>query len=278
MTFSPMKTSDTLVSKTKTLIYADAGWGKTKQASYFQAAFGPGFVLSGESGLITLAKESIDYLPFNKWDDESEGDGGSFRGICKQMTGADFKAMKYRWIMIDSLTEVADLCFQHFAAKKYKANWDLYTDYGVALLGAVKWFRDLPYHVIVTALKKEDRDDNGVPEYWPMMKGNIVQRQITGIFDNVLGGIIRTKYTEDDTLRVRPIVDRFIVTNRVGGYTAKVRTPYPERLKPVERADAGIPHLIKKMLASEESWKKYTEIEAAAKAATTAAEKEAANV
>jgi hypothetical protein len=66
MTFTPMKTDDLTLSKTKTLIYANAGWGKTKQAAYYQAAFGPGFVISGESGLITLAKDKIDYLPFTK--------------------------------------------------------------------------------------------------------------------------------------------------------------------------------------------------------------------
>jgi hypothetical protein len=270
MTFEPMSTDDLSTSKTKTLVYANAGWGKTKQASYYQAMFGPGFVLSGESGLITLAKEKIHYLPFTRWDDESQGDGPSFRGIAKQMAGSDLKAMGYKWIMTDSLTEVADLCFKHFDDKGFKNSWDLYGAYGAALLGAVKWFRDLPYHVIVTSLVKEDRDDNGVPEYWPMLKGNQVQRQITGIFDNVLGGIIRTRYTEDDEYKVRPITDRFMVTNRVGGWIGKVRTPYPERVKPVERAENGIPFLIKKMLMSEANWKKYVEIEAASKAATTA--------
>lgn len=276
MTFTPLKTDDLSTNKTKTLIYANAGWGKTKQAAYYQAAFGPGFVISGESGLITLARDKIDYLPFSKWDDESEGNGASFKSIAKQMMGADFKAMNYKWLMVDSLTELADVCFKHHNDKVYKNTWDLYGDYGAALLGAVKWFRDLPYHVIVTSLVKEDHDDNGAPEYWPMLKGNIVQRQITGIFDNVLGGIIRTKYAEDDEMRVRPIVDRFMVTGRVGGWIGKVRTPYPERVKPVEKADSGIPFLIRKMLMSEANWKKYQDtVEAAKTPAPATTEKEA---
>jgi hypothetical protein len=236
-------------------------------------------VISGESGLLTLAKEKIDYLPFTRWDDESEGTGTSFRDIARQMMQQDFKDMKYKWVMLDSLTEAADLCFKHFNDKAYKNTWDLYGDYGAALLGAVKWLRDLPYHVIVTSLVKEDKDDNGLPEYWPMLKGNLVQRQITGIFDNVLGGISRTKYADDDEMRVKPITDRFFVTNRVGGWIAKVRTPYPERVKPVERADNGVPFLIKKMLMDEASWAKYAALEAAAKTpAPATSEKEATNV
>ena len=264
MSFEPLKTGDVSATKTKTLVYADAGWGKTKQASYYKAAFGPGFVLSGESGLITLAKDQIDYLPFLRWDEDSQGDGAAFRALAKQMVTSEFKAMGYKWIMVDSLTELADLCYKHFQDKGYKNGWDLYNDYGTALLGAMKWFRDLPYHVIVTSLVKEDRDDNGAPQYWPMMKGNMAQRQITGIFDNVLGGIVRTQYAESDERRVKPIVDRFMVTARVGGWTGKVRTPYPERVKPVERADAGIPFLLRKLLMTETNWKTYLAAEKAA--------------
>jgi hypothetical protein len=129
----------------------------------------------------------------------------------------------------------------------------------------------------VTSLVKEDHDDNGAPEYWPMLKGNQVQRQITGIFDNVLGGIIRTKYADDDEFRVRPIVDRYMVTNRVGGWIGKVRTPYPERVKPVEKADNGIPFLIKKMLMPEAAWAKYqAAIDAAKTPVPATTEKETA--
>lgn len=253
--FVPMKTSGVSVrSAQKTLLYAHHGFGKTTQAKYLQEEYGPGFVISGESGLRSLMFEDIDYLPFSSWDGLHDPDKKiySFKGICNMMTSPEFEAMGYTWIMIDSLTELSEQCLAFHEAENVgsKNGFKVWGDYGSAMLGACKWIRDLPYHVLVTSLAKEETDDNGNTDYWPAVKGNAVGKQLPGIFDNVFCGV---RTTQGD--RTDPKIERYIVTEEVRGWHGKARDPR-RRLKPVEKC-ANVVQLFNRLEMTDSEYEKF---------------------
>lgn len=256
--FKPMNTNDTDVVLRKVLMYAHHGWGKTTQAAHYQKHFGKGFIISGESGLSSIKSSGIDYLPFSSFDGRHDPAKGvySFKGICELMTTPEFKAMGYQWIMVDSLTELSDLAHAHVEAehKGEKNGFKIWGDYASLMLGACKWVRDLPYHVVVTALAKEESNDNGEVEYWPMVKGSAVQKQLPGIFDCVLCGVRTTKMEANGTTKIR----RLIVTDEYKGWHGKVRDE-KRRLKSVEEV-ADITTLFVKMDMSDEDFAKIQSV------------------
>jgi len=232
MSFKPLNTSDATTTYFKSLLYSVHGWGKTTQAKHFAKKYGKGFILSGEAGLSSVRSAGIDYLPFSSFDGPNSPESGpwSFIGICRAMQSPEFKAQGYQWVMLDSLTELSDMVMQWATAKaereaidagKKVNGFDLFRDYGARMLGACKFIRDLPYQVIVSALAKaKEIEETGEIEYWPMVQGNQVAMQIPGIFDHVLGGVMRTtKATKD----VPSETKRYIVTGKYGGWQGKTR-------------------------------------------------------
>lgn len=250
--FKPMNTSDENILLRKVLMYAHHGWGKTSQAANYQKTLGKGFIISGESGLSSIRSAGIDYLPFSSFDGRHDPANNvySFKGICEMMTTKEFKDAGYQWIMVDSLTELSDLALAHVEAqhKGEKNGFKVWGDYASLLIGACKWVRDLPYHVVVTALAKEESNDNGEIEYWPMVKGSAVQKQLPGIFDCVLCGVRTTSVEPSGAVRIR----RLIVTDEYKGWHGKVRDE-KRRLKSVEDV-ADITELFAKMDASDEEF------------------------
>jgi hypothetical protein len=146
----------------------------------------------------------------------------------------DFKKQEYKWLAIDSLTELSEQLISHLE-KEYEGNsngFQMWGDYNRLMLGALKWIRDLPIHVYVTCLAKEEKDANDVTQYWPLVKGNAVSKHVPALFDHVLCGVRATEKNDQGTPRVR----RFVVTDEVSGWHGKVRDPR-NRLKPYEQVD-----------------------------------------
>ena len=228
-----MSTANLKKSPVKTLLYAHHGFGKTWQCRNFQERYGKGFVISGEAGLKSIGDIDIDYLPFISWNGPVDEDNNvySFRSIVKLMQTAEFKAMGYKWICIDSLTELGERLME-FLEKEHEGNkntFALWADYGRLMTGSLKWVRDLPYHVYITCLAKEEKDANDVTQYWPMVAGQAVGKKIPALFDHVLCGVRSTDV--DDT--GKPKVKRYIVTDEVHGWHGKTRDPR-HRLDPFE--------------------------------------------
>lgn len=244
MAFKPMNTADGSADFRKLLLYGFAGWGKTTQAIYYKERYGKGFILSGESGLSAIRSAGIDYLPFSSFNGPVDPDKGvySFTELARIILSDEFKAAGYKWLMLDSLTELSDLVMawakDQAAAKAKEQNkrintFEVYSEYGDKMIGAIKFIRDLPYHVVVTALAKQTQDEaTGQTDYWPAVQSNRVQMQIPGLFDCVLCGI----RTTDKDQEGKQVVRRFIVTDEIAGWHGKVRD---ERriLQPVEEED-----------------------------------------
>jgi len=257
MAFMPKKVNDGSVSSaSKTLLMSHHGWGKTYQCRYLQESLGPGFIISGEAGLKSLEDTDIDYLDFSSWDGVHDPEKGvySFRGIIKMMRTPEFKKMGYKWICIDSLTELSDRLFQHATEETADSGntWQKYDVHSTQLIGAMKYVRDMPVHIYVTALVAEEQDDNGQVHYWPLTKSKKLGKQIPALFDHVLCGIKRTSGAPES-----PLIERFVITEEVKGWHGKVRDPR-NRLRPVERCD-NVVHLFDRMAMEDTEYQKYLE-------------------
>lgn len=232
--FKAMRTSDLRGSgPTKVLLYAHHGFGKTYQCRFYQERYGKGLIISGESGLKSVEDVAIDYLPFSSWDGAHDPEAGvfSFRGIVKMLHGPEFREAGYKWIGIDSVSEMSERLIEHLE-REHKGetnNFVLWQDYNRMMIGALKWVRDLPVHVYATCLAKEERDDNDRVHYWPLVKGQSVSKQIPALFDHVFCG---QRVTDRDD-EGNPIVRRFFVTDEVAGWHGKARDPHGA-LKPYE--------------------------------------------
>jgi hypothetical protein len=250
--FKVKKTSDAAVSgPSKVLLYSHHGFGKTYQCRYYQEAYGRGLILSGEAGLKSIGDVDIDYLPFTSWDGkhDPENDVYSFRGICRMIASPEFKKAGYTWICLDSLTELSERLID-FLEEEHKGatnKFALWADYSRLMLGTLKWLRDMPLHVYVSCLAKEESDENGSTQYWPLTKGQAVSKHIPALFDHVFAGVRTTDKGEDGTVRVK----RYFATDEVGGWHGKVRDPR-QRLRPYEPAEGGIPQLLQRMTVSDE--------------------------
>lgn len=252
MAFKPLNTKDDSTAFRKTLLLAHAGWGKTTQAKHYQAAYGPGFIISGEAGLSSIRSAGIDYLPFSSFDGKVDENAGiySFTSICRAIISPEFKAMGYKWIMLDSLTELSDMVLawsdakaiaDAAAANKKVNGFDKWGEYKDKMVGACKFIRDLPYHVIITSLVKEGEDMNGEAIRMPLLQGSAVQAQIPGIFDNVMCGIATGERQADGTVNTR----RFIVSSAYKGWNGKVRDEHGV-IKPIEET-GNVCELLKRL-------------------------------
>ena len=210
----------------KTLLYAHHGYGKTYQCRNFQKRYGPGLIISGEAGLKSIEDVDIDFIPFTSWDGEMNADEGvySFRGIMREIGRKGYlTGSGYKWIAIDSLTELSERLIEHLE-EEHKGNpntFALWQDYARLMLGALKWVRDLPVHVYVTCLAKEEKDNNDATQFWPHVKGQSVSKQVPAIFDHVLCGVRVTEKND----RGIPRPKRIIVTDELHGWHGKVRDP-----------------------------------------------------
>ncbi len=248
-----MNTSDiTHGGPTKVLLYAHHGWGKTYQCRFYQKRFGKGLIISGEAGLKSVEDVDIDYLPFTSWDKEHNPDEGvySFKGIINMLNTPEFKSAGYKWIAIDSLTEMSERLIEQLEEEhKGGNNFALWGDYNRLMLGALKWVRDLPYHVYVSALAKEEKDANDVTQYWVLVKGASVSKHVPALFDHVFCGVRTTEKTDNGLPKVR----RYVVTDEVSGWHGKTRDPR-NLLAPFEEVD-DITELLARMSAPAENSK-----------------------
>jgi len=256
MAFTVMSTKNLAEdSKSKTLLYAHHGWGKTYQCRFYQERFGKGFVISGEAGLKSIGDIEIDYLPFTSWDgtvDESKNIY-SFREIMKLIRSEEFRKAGYKWICIDSLTEVGERLMEHLEKEHEHNNnkFQIYADYSRLMTGSLKFIRDLDYHVYITCLAKEEKDANDVTQYWPMLPGQAVGKKVPALFDHVMCGV-RTTKTDD---KGNPRVKRYVVTDEVSGWHGKTRDPR-KRVNAIEECD-DITELFSRMMMTDADFKNF---------------------
>ena len=176
-------------NRLKILVYGASGAGKTRLISTINE---PVLIVSAEAGTLCLKGHSIDVV------DIQTDDEGALLGKEKRIkrlsdvyeylqTTEAIK--KYKWIALDSLTEIMQNLVEGLKAKPEfddpKMTMRLWGEYADRAKAIIKSFRDLPqYNVIMTALDKTDKDENGIRYQAIDVQGSIGER-LPSYFDEV---------------------------------------------------------------------------------------------
>ena len=159
------------------MIYGQSGIGKTSILGTLP--LNETLIISAESGLLCLQDKSIDVLEAKSY----EAVRGAFSYL---VTGKD--EGKYKFVCIDSLTEISDLLVKNLKAKDEYKNpsnaLKLWGEFSETMIGLIKAFRDLDRHIVFTALA-DDVNDGGIITKKPMIAGNKAQQLMPSFFDEV---------------------------------------------------------------------------------------------
>lgn len=163
------------VNGVKLLVYGDAGIGKTSLA-----ATAPNhsevIILSAESGLLSIADTDIAVLKIEEMQDLLD---------AYNWLTTDEQGMSYKWVVLDSLSEIAEVVL---AAEKLKAGKDkraAYVPMQEIIESMIKDFRDLPRNILMTCKLESYQDDNKMVIKRPMLVGQKLPVNIPYLFDEV---------------------------------------------------------------------------------------------
>lgn len=199
------------------LLFAESGAGKTTFLGTAQDSelTSPAFLLDMEAGTSVLS-------------DKPEIDVKQARTMKAVQEVADILHQHpkyYKTFELDGFTELREIDMQEVMKQQYDKKpetTDLYVPSprewgksGSRVKELLRYLKDLPCHVIVTALVSEDRNERtGITSYHPMLPGQL-KGQVPGFFDIV--GFLRATTKGDATVRTI----QFAKTERV---MAKDRT------------------------------------------------------
>lgn len=171
----------------KMLIYGESGSGKTSLAGTIKE---PVLLISAESGLLTLRDKEIDVI------DISQDDNGVMIAKEKRISRlgevynyllTDDARKKYKWIFIDSLTEISQNLIEQLNSEfpERKDSLVMYGENSKRMRSLIKSFRDIPYYnVAMVALSTIDKDENGIRFTTFDLVGNFAAK-LPGFFDEV---------------------------------------------------------------------------------------------
>lgn len=164
-------------SQVKMLVYGQSGIGKTSLMGTLEPS--ETLIISAESGLLCLADKAIDVIEVKSY----EAVRAAFAYLSK---GED--EGKYKYVAIDSLTEISDMLVKHLKAKDEYRNpsnvLKMWGEFSESIVGLIKAFRDLPRHVVFSALS-DDVNDGGIITKLPLISGNKAQKLLSSFFDEV---------------------------------------------------------------------------------------------
>ena len=152
------------IQSLKMLVFGPAGVGKTTLASTTNE---PTLVVSIEGGLLSLSGHDVDFI------DCTTDDNGQVLTKANRLQKildvynwlqTDEPKAKYRWIILDSLTEIGQNIVekQNVLFPERKDGMVMWGEVAKELRGLIKAWRDLPgYNVIFIVLSETDKDEFG---------------------------------------------------------------------------------------------------------------------
>ena len=182
-------TDSATTERASIFVYGASGSGKTQLARTLNPK--ETLIINAENGLIGLRD-----LPIDVYDITVDGEGTpmarNFRfekliAFLHKLNEKEYKE-KYKYIFIDSFTEIAQ-CLVEFLKVKYPDNKDalnLWGDNKNMILGLAKSLRDFtPYNIIIVALEETEKDEVGRRFSGISVPGSASQL-LGPIFDEVL--------------------------------------------------------------------------------------------
>lgn len=218
----------------KILVYGASGSGKTTLIGTINE---PMVIISAEAGTLCLKDKKIPVIDLQSDDSgvllPKEKRIDRLAEVYKYLRSDE--AMKsYKWIALDSLTEIMQNLLEGIKAMPEfadpKMTMKLWGEYAERAKSIIKSFRDLPsYNVIMTALDKTDKDEVGVRYQAIDVQGSIGER-LPAYFDEVFYLYVDTDGT------------RSLITSKSDKLLSKDRSGRLEKIEP-----ANIETIIKKI-------------------------------
>lgn len=222
------------VNRTTALIIGEAGIGKTSLIRTIPEEDRV-CVLSAESGLLAV-RDIVESGRVEGYEITSFAD---MREAYQLLLSPDFQN-RYKWIFLDSLTELSARCVDAMK-QKYQSKSDsfsLWGEYSDLMQMIIKGFRDLQsYSVVFTCLPSIETDELKRRYVGAAIAGKQLQERLTSYFDLVL--YMTTRQTDDGTEY------RCFLTQPIERYPAKDRSG---KLAPIEKPDLS--HIQNKILNS----------------------------
>ena len=240
----PIVKPSTAMQHLKILVYGYPGVGKTVFAATANddKRTSPALLIDLEGGTLSIADKNIDVVRVTEFKQLSE--------VYQYLRNGSH----YKTVIIDSLTEVQKLNMYEILQQAVAANpardpdiprideWGKSVE---QMRRLVRYFRDLPMHVIITALAQEVRDErDGNITVKPALPGRLSD-EVSGFLDIVgyLGVLEKAVGEEHRVIRqmlTRPM-GKFIAKDRSGKLDQFIEEPTVAKLldrilsKPVEQ-------------------------------------------
>jgi hypothetical protein len=155
------------------LIYGDSGIGKTVFCGSDDDVL---FIAPEDNGTLSAKRfgSTAKKWKIEKWDDIRE----AYEWL------ADQEPIPFNWIILDSITEMQDMCMRSILNEAVEINPGRDPDvpqlqdwipYQNKFMRFIKLFEALPVNVIFTALQMEEEDEDGEKVVLPMLQGKGTQ-------------------------------------------------------------------------------------------------------
>jgi hypothetical protein len=175
----------------KILLHGNSGAGKTWAST---TAPEPYFLLTEANGLPTIRQANPNAVVVNATN------MNVVREFFSEAMSGTFQAAGCRTIVVDSLTEI-----QRMMRDEIMAGRENYADFSMKDWGEltermrrfVRLLRDLPYHVVATALASVTEDDTGTRYIIPQFQGRAIPNEIAGYF-SVVGYVFKREVENEE--------------------------------------------------------------------------------
>lgn len=188
----------------KVLVHGPAGAGKTRMC----ATTGDPertLIVSAEAGLLSLRGET----PMHVYEVET------IDGVEEALDFLEGPDNGFRWVCVDSISEIADVCLAELKAK-HKDPRQAYGEMAERMFRVIRRFRALPINVYMSCMQEKIQDADGRLLRGPSLPGKQLTQKIPYLFDEVCA--LRVEAGEDG----QPV--RWLQCHRDGTYEAKDRS------------------------------------------------------
>ena len=171
----------------KILCTGMAGSGKTYA---IRTCNEPALIISAESGLLSLADVSVDAVTVDSFDEVDK--------VYDYLANSE-ESQKYKWVCIDSLSEVAEALLVSELARN-KDGRKAYMEGSSRTQAMGRKFRDLPRNIYMTCKMERQKDEfSGGVLCYPSMPGSKLGQALPYLFDIVVA--MRVEKNEEGVLQ-----------------------------------------------------------------------------